>query len=149
MKYINDIYSAKAFHWLQFLKNNNLGFFSVESLNRPPHEIEQDNTDDAFEAYHNINDQIIKEFGIKESFLEMQKKKEAIAILMLDFVLSGNKQKRTEWRLKQQDMQTPEEHNQDQYSLSKEVKAVSMNIGTGIIDIKQYSIFQYLTAKNS
>ena len=26
MKYINDIYTDKAFHWLQFLKHNNLGF---------------------------------------------------------------------------------------------------------------------------
>ena len=149
MKYIDDIYTAKAFHWLQFIQHNNLGFFSVKSLNKPPHEVEQDNSEKAFEAYHNINNQIIKEFGLNESFLELQKQKEAIAMLQLDFVISGNKMKRTEYRIKELEIQTPEEHNKDQNSLSKEVKAVSMNIGSGIIDIKDYSIFQYLTAKNS
>lgn len=148
-KYINDIYSDKAFHWLQFMRHNNFGMLKKESLNKPPHEVKQDNSEQAFESYHNINDQIIKEFGINESFIELQKKKEVIAMLQLDFIISGNKMKRTEYRIKEAEIQSPEEHNKDQQSLSKEVKSVSMNIGTGIIDIKQYTIFQYLTAKNA
>ena len=117
MKYIDDIYTAKAFHWLQFIQHNNLGFFSVKSLNKPPHEVDQDNSEKAFEAYHNINNQIIKEFGLNESFLELQKQKEAIAMLQLDFVISGNKMKRTEYRIKELEIQTPEDHNKDQNSL--------------------------------
>lgn len=148
-KYITDIYSDKIYHWLMFMKHNNLGFFSLDSLNKPPHEVNVKDEKKSFEAYHKINNQIIKEFGLNESFLENQKQKESIAMLQLDFIISGNKSKRTEWRIKEAEIQTPEKHNQDQNSLSKEVKAVSMNIGSGIIDIKDYSIFQYLTAKNS
>ena len=148
-KYITDIYSDKIYHWLMFMKHNNLGFFSLDSLNKPPHEVKVKDEKKAFETYHKINNQIIKEFGLNESFLENQKQKESIAMLQLDFIISGNKSKRTEWRIKEAEMQTPEKDNQDQSSLSKEVKAVSMNIGSGIIDIKDYSIFQYLTAKNS
>jgi hypothetical protein len=149
MKYINDIYSAKAFHWLQFIQHNNLGFFSVKSLNKPPHEVEQDNSEQAFEAYHNINNQIIKEFGLNESFLELQKQKEAVAMLQLDFVISGNKMKRTEYRIKELEIQTPEQHNKDQNSLSKELSIVSNKLGIPPINIKDWTIHQYLLGKNS
>jgi hypothetical protein len=148
-KYITDIYTNKAFHWLQFLKHNNLGFLRLDALNRPPHKVEQDNSEDAIECYYDINDQVIQEFGVDESFEEQQNKKQEIAILKLDFIINGNKMKRTEWKIKELEIKTPEEHNKDQSDLSNEIRIVSMNIGSGIIDIKDYSIFQYLTAKKS
>ena len=69
--------------------------------------------------------------------------------MQLDFVLNGNKTKRTEWRIKESELQTPEQHNQHQSDLSKEVLTISKNLGVGVINIKDYSIFQYLTAKNA
>lgn len=149
MKYITDIYTNKAFHWLQFLKHNNLGFLRLDSLNMPPHRVKQDDSIEAVDCYHDINDQVINEFGIEESFISQQDKKQDIALLKLDFIINGNKMKRTEWRIKELDIKTPEEHNKDQIELSDEIRIVSKNIGTGIIDIKDYSIFQYLTAKKS
>ena len=149
MTYITDIYSDKAFHWLQFLKHNNLGFLRLDALNKPPHKVEQDNTLEAVNCYHDINDQVIQEFGIEESFTAQQDKKQDIAILKLDFIINGNKMKRTEYRLKELEIKTPEEHNKDQMELSDEIRIVSKNLGTGIIDIKDYSIFQYLTAKKT
>ena len=149
MTYITDIYSDKAFHWLQFLKHNNLGFLRLDALNKPPHKVEQDNTLEAVNCYHDINDQVIQEFGIEESFIAQQDKKQDIAILKLDFIINGNKMKRTEYRLKELEIKTPEEHNKDQMELSDEIRIVSKNLGTGIIDIKDYSIFQYLTAKKT
>lgn len=149
MKYINDIYSAKAFHWLQFLKYNNLGFLQLDSLNVPPHKVDQDNSEESIESYHEINEQIIKEFGIEESFLVLKDKEQDIAMLKLDFIINGNKQKRTQWRIKELELQTPEEHNIIQLDISKEVSDISRNLRIGIIDIKDYSIFQYLTAKKS
>jgi hypothetical protein len=101
------------------------------------------------DCYHDINDQVIQEFGIEESFIAQQDKKQDIALLKLDFIINGNKMKRTEWRIKELDIKPPEEHNKDQSELSDEIRIVSKNIGTGIIDIKDYSIFQYLTAKKS
>lgn len=145
--YITDIYTNKIFHWVMFLKHNNLGFLRLDSLNIPPHKVEQDDTEESLEAYYEINDQIIEEFGIDETFTDRQKKKEDIAMLKLDFIISGNKMKRTQWRLKELEMETPDEHSKGQNELSKEIAIVSRNIGTGIIDIKDYSIFQYLTAK--
>jgi hypothetical protein len=149
MKYINDIYTNKAFHWLQFLRYNNLGFLNTCSLNAPPHKVKEDNTPEAIEAYHDINEQIIREFGIEESFLALKDKEQDIAILKLDFIIKGNKQKRTQWRIKELELQSPEEHNNIQLDISKEVSDISKNLRIGIIDIKEYSIFQYLTAKKT
>lgn len=149
MKYITDIYSNKAFHWLMFLKHNNLGFLRSDSINLPPHKVDPENTIKAVDSYHEINDQIIQEFGINESFLAQKEKEKDIALLKLNFIINGNKMKRTEWRIKEAEIFTPEEHNDKQGELSKEIAIVSKHLGGGIIDIKQYSIFQYLTAKNS
>jgi len=148
MEYIDDIYTDKAFHWLQFLKHNNLGFLQKSSLNVAPHKVEYDESKEAIEAYHDINDQIIKEFGIVESFLAHKEKQKDIALLKLNFLIDGNKMKRTEWKIREREIQTPEEHNKNQSDLSKEILIVSRNIGLGMIDIKQFTIHQYLTAKN-
>ena len=148
MKYINDIYTDKAFHWLQFLKHNNLGFLRKDSLNVPPHKVEQDESIEVVEAYHDINDQIIQEFGVNESFLAHKDKQKDIALLKLSFIINGDKMKRTFWRIKEAEIATPEEHNKHQSDLSKEILAVSKNINVGMIDIKQFTIHQYLTAKN-
>jgi hypothetical protein len=149
MSYINDIYSNKAFHWLMFLKYNNLGFLKLESLNKPPHKVDSDNSEESIEAYRDINDQIINCFGIEESFEAQKKAEEDIAKLKLDFIINGNKMKRTEWRLKEAELQTPEDHNKKQYDLEKEIEIVSKSVGSGIIDIKKHTIHQYLIAKNS
>ena len=50
-KYITDIYSAPAYHWLMFLKYNDLGFLKKESLNIPPHKTIKDNSQDAIDCY--------------------------------------------------------------------------------------------------
>jgi len=149
MKYINDIYTNKCFHWLMFLKYNNLGFLNTNSLSVPPHKVKHDESYNAVETYHDINDQVIQEFGIEESFLVQKDKEQDIAMLKLDFVINGNKQKRTQWRIKEAEIQTPEQHNQTQLELSKEIAIISKSIGSGIIDIKDYTIHQYLTAKKS
>lgn len=148
MKYINDIYSAKVFHWLMFLKNNNLGFLRSDSINKPPHKIDQDDSIEAVNAYHEINDQVIQSFGIEESFLSQKDKEQDIAMLKLDFIINGGRQKRTMWRIKELEIQTPEEHNKIKYDIENEIRIVSQNIGVGIINIKEYSIHQYLLAKN-
>ena len=149
MKYINDIYSAKVFHWLQFLKYNNLGFLHLKALNTPPHKVEPDETDEAIEAYQNINDQVISVFGIEESFLEQQKKKKEIALLKLDFIINGNRSKRTEWRIIEAEMQKPEHLDKMKNEMENEIQVISKSLGSGIIDIKKYTIYQYLIAKNA
>jgi len=148
-QFINDIYSAPAYHWLMFLKHNNLGFLNKKSINIAPHKVDSDNTEKAVDCYHEINNQIINEFGIEESFLAQKDKEQDIALLKLDFIINGNKMKRTEWRIKEAEIETPEQHNNTQMELSKEIALISKGIGVGIIDIKDYSIFQYLTAKKS
>ena len=147
--YIDDIYSAKVYHWLMFLKLNNLGFLRSESLNIPPHKVKQDDTNESIEAYQNINDQVISIFGIDESFLAQQDKKQDVALLKLDFIINGNKMKRTEWRLKEAEMATPEQHKKIQNEMEREIDIISRHLKTGIINIKDYTIYQYLIAKNS
>ena len=148
-RYIDDIYSAKCYHWLMFLKHNNLGFLNTKSLNIAPHKVDQDNSEKAVDCYHDINDQVINEFGIEESFLVQKDKEQDIAMLKLDFIINGNKMKRTEWKIRESELETPEQHNKTQMELSKEIAIISKHIGVGIIDIKEYSIHQYLTAKKS
>ena len=148
-KYITDIYSDKVFHWLMFLKHNNLGFLRKESLNIAPHKVEQDESKESVESYHEINDQIIQEFGMEESFLAHKQLQEEIALLKLGFIINGNKMNRTFWRIKEMEIKSPEDSEQSMSDLSKEIAIISKHIGVGIIDIKEYSIFQYLTAKTS
>lgn len=146
---ITDIYSSPVYHWLMFIKHNNLAFLKKESLNVPPHKLDQDNSSELIDCYYDINDQIIKEFGIDESFQAQQNKKQDIALLKLDFIINGNNMKRTEWRIREAEMETPKEKEKHQSDLSKEIAIISKSIGAGIINIKEYTIHQYLTAKNS
>jgi len=149
--YIQDIYSDKAYHWLMFIKHNNLGFLRYDSLLIPPNKVEQDQSEGSLGAYEDINDQIIAEFGVQESFMAQKELQRDIALLKLDFIMGANKMKRTEWRIKEAQLNSEKEQqdNGDPMSLSKELSIVSKNLGVGIIDIKDYSIFQYLTAKNN
>lgn len=147
--YIADIYSNKIFHWMMFIKYNNLGFLRLESLNLQPHKVEQDNSEDAKEAYHNINDQVIQEFGIEESFIDNQRKKEDIALLKLNFIISGKKSLRTAWRIKELDLIPIKEGDDIQMDLSEEIMRVSKNIGVPPINIKEFTIHQYLMSKKS
>lgn len=148
--YITDIYSDFAYHWLMFIKHNNLGFLRYDSLKLPPNKVEQDQSEGALDAYEDINDQIIAEFGMQESFMAQKQLQKDIALLKLDFIMGGNKMKRTEWKIREAQLNGEKEQqdNGDPMSLSKELSIVSKNLGVGIIDIKDYSIFQYLTAKN-
>jgi hypothetical protein len=149
MKYITDIYSDKAFHWLQFIKHNNLGFLRLDALSMPPYKVDQDNSEDSRECYCDINDQIIAIFGMDESFEEQQNKKEEVAKMKLDFIINGDKSLRTAWRIKELDIEST--HNQTSVlgSLERDLAVVSRSVGSGIIDIKKYSIHQYLVAKNT
>jgi len=149
--YIQDIYSDKAYNWLMFIKHNNLGFLRKDSLLISPNKVEQDQSEEALDSYQEVNDQIIGEFGFQESFMAQKELQQDIAFLKLDYIINDNKMKRTEWRIKEAQLNS-EKEQQDQgedMSLSKEVAIVSQILGVGIIDIKDYSIFQYLTAKNS
>ena len=148
-QYIKDIYSSPVYHWLFFLKLNNLGFLNTDAINNPPHKVEQDNTIEALDAYYDINDQVINAFGIEESFIAQKDKEIDIAKLKLDFVINGNKQKRTEWRLKELEMKTPEEYNKIQYNIEKEIGLISKVLKIPPINIKEYTIHQYLISKNS
>jgi hypothetical protein len=84
---------------------------------------------------------------MEESFLAHKKIQQDIALLKLDFIINGNKMKRTQWRIKELEIKPTDEV--EDISLSKEISIVSKNLGVGIIDIKNYSIFQYLTARNT
>lgn len=149
-EYISDIYSDKAYCWLMFIKNNNLAFLKKDSLNKSPNKVGFEVDEDAIAAYEEINDQIIAEFGQNESFLAHKELQRNVAILKLDFIISGNKMKRTEWRIRELELKGKESSTEDlDMSVSKEVAIVSKNLGAGIIDIKDYTIFQYLTAKNN
>ena len=148
-KYITDIYSDKIYHWLMFMKHNNLGFFSLDSLNKPPHEVNVKDEQEAIDCYIDINDQIIASFGIEESFQAQKKAEEEIANLKLDYIINGNKTRRTEWRIKEAEMFSPDDHNKKQYDLEKEIEIVSKALGNGIINIKKETIHQYLIGKNS
>jgi len=151
-KYINDIYSAPAYHWLMFMKYNSLGFFACDSINISPKKVDKDikeeDIGDLLDAYHEINDQIIEEFGLNKSFDEQMNMKQDIALLKLRFIISEQAQRRTEYRIKESEMTTPVQSDKDKMTLSKELLLVSKQLGVGIIDIKNYSIFSYLTAKN-
>lgn len=152
IKYINDIYSAPAYHWLMFMKYNNLGFFASDSINVSPKKVNKDiengNIKDLLGAYHEINDQIIDEFGLNKSFDIQMNLKQEIAMLKLRFIISEQAQRRTEYRLKEVELTPTKESDKDKMTLSKEILLVSKQLGIGVIDIKDYSIFQYLTAKN-
>ena len=147
--YIDDIYTNKAFHWLQFLKTNNLGFLRLEALNTPVNKVVQDDSQDVIDCYYNINDQIINTFGIDESFWGQKLKEQEIAILKLDYIICGDKRKRTEWRIKELQNQKPEDNKELKYELEREIEAISKTLGSGIINIKDYTIHQYIIAKNS
>ena len=134
------------------MKYNNLGFFASDSINVSPKkvgkDIKEEDIGDLLDAYHEINDQIIEEFGLNKSFDEQMNMKQDIALLKLRFIISEQAQRRTEYRIKESEMATPVQSDKDKMTLSKEILLVSKQLGIGVIDIKDYSIFQYLTAKN-
>jgi len=147
MKYISDIYTDKIYHWVMFLETGNLGLLRKEALNISPYKVEEDKSIEAVKYYEEINDQIIKVFGLSESFLAQKEKEQEIALLKLDFIINGDKMKRTFWRIKEKEIEKPDESKKT--DLTKEIEYVSKNAGNGIINIKEYTIHQYLVAKNA
>ena len=147
MKYINDIYTDKAYHWLFFLKENNLSFLRLDALSAPPNEVKQEVGEKALDAYHNINNQIIQSFGIDESFIIRQRLKRDIAKLKLKFIIKGDRSKRTEYRIKEAELEPVQETQSNTSDLSDEISLVSKNLGVAPINIKEYSIHQYLMAR--
>ena len=130
-----------------FRKHNNLGFMKSNSINKIPSKVESDPTKEAIESYHGIYDQILDEFSVDESLEKQRKFDEDIAMLKLDFIISGNKMKRTLFRLKEAE-QPKIEGSDVKYDFSKEIGLVSKSMGSGIIDIKNTTIHQYHTALN-
>ena len=134
---------------MMFIKYNNLAFLRLDALGIPPDKIGIDDSEEATECYFNINDQIISIFGMDESFEEQQAKKEVIARLKLKFIINGNKSLRTEWKIKELDIESNDNQTKILGALERELGMISQSVGNGIIDIKQYSIHQYLVAKNT
>jgi hypothetical protein len=132
-----------------FIKYNNLAFLRLDALGIPPDKVGIDDSKNGMECYCNINDQIISIFGMDESFEEQQNKKEEIAKMKLDFIINGKKSLRTSWRIKELEVVNPENKVKILGDLEKELGIISQSVGSGIIDIKQYSIHQYLVAKNT
>jgi hypothetical protein len=147
MTYINDIYEAPVYHWIMFIKNNNLAFLQKDAINKPVNQIGVDITEESFESYHSIRDQIISEFGTDESLDRDRELDEEIALLKLDFIISKDRFKQTMYQLKEAAKKHKEEYKP--YDFNKEIGIVSKGVGGGIIDIKKTTIHQYYIAKNN
>jgi hypothetical protein len=143
-KYIEDIYDAKAFHWLMFMKTKN-GFYLQKKAIKGKEQ--EDNSTEAFECYCKINDQIIDCFGTDESFLTYIQNEEKIALLKLDYIISGNGFSQTLYEIEEAKKEGKESGEKIEYDINKEIGILSQAMGGGIINIKDISIHQYLTAK--
>ena len=144
-KYIDDIYTDKAFHWLMFLKHKNGYYLRKEALDS---DIKEDATTEAFDAYCRINDQIIKEFGKDESFISHLENEQKIALLKLDYIINKKVFSQTLYEIEEakRDQNTTDKDDKP-FDINKEIGILSKFLGGGIINIKEYTIHQYLTAK--
>ena len=143
-KYIEDIYDAKAFHWLMFMKTKN-GFYLQKKAIKGKEQ--EDNSTEAFECYCKINDQIIDCFGTDESFLTYIQNEEKIALLKLDYIITGNGFSQTLYEIEEAKKEDGQGADQIEYDINKEIGILSKALGGGIINIKDVTIHQYLTAK--
>lgn len=141
-KFIDDIYTDKAFHWLMFLKHKNGFYLRKESLAK---KAINDNSQEAFESYCNINDQIIENFGKDESFINHLETEEKIALLKLDFIINKNSFSQTLYEIEEV-KNKKEETQKIEYDINKEIGLISKYFGS-LINIKEVTIHQYLTAK--
>ena len=71
-----------------------------------------------------------------------------IALLKLEFIITGNKIKKTQYMLKEA-KKKPKDDFDDDFDYIKELGYISKNLGGGILDIKKTTIHQYLTAKEA
>jgi hypothetical protein len=144
-KYISDIYEDKAYHWLMFMKTKNGFYLRKEALKISEGE---DNSDKAFTCYCKINDQVIKDFGQDESFLKYIENEEKIAFLKLDYIINKNGFSQTLYEIEEQKKQERAgDVDEKDFDLNKEIGYISKYIGGGILNIKEITIHQYLTAK--
>jgi len=147
MKYIDDIYTDKIYHWVMFLKHSNLGFLQKQSITKTPKKVKKDNSVEALNAYHEINDQLLNEFGVDEKYLQELETQKEIALDKLSFIIDNDKSKRTEWKIKEAQLPEKEEKTKE-YDFSKELGIISQSLGGQILDIKTTTIHQYYTAKH-
>lgn len=141
--YIKDIYEDKVFHWIKFLETKNGYYLRKESLKG---EVKTDNSDNAFTAYCYINDQIIECFGKDESFLTYIDNEEKIALLKLDYIINKNGFSQTLYELEEAKKEGLKQDDPE-YDINKEIGIISQRMGGGVINIKDVTIHQYLTAK--
>ena len=139
--YIKDIYSAPVFHWLMFQNKHDVRF--IEKLDPIQSEAE---VEELLQAYYNINDQVLSEFGINESYEAQIELKEQVALLKLEFIISEDRARRTEYKIKQLEINSSEQAAVEM-SVSAEVALVCKNANIPPINIKTTTIHQYLMMK--
>lgn len=146
MTYINDIYEAPVYHWIMFIKNNNLAFLQKDAINKNKKDVVIEDYEEAEKAYFFIKDQITEEFGVDEKLEEERSKEEDIFNLKLEYIITGDRFKQTMYQLKEAARKPKEEGGHD---FNKEMMSISKSLGGNILDIKKTTIHQYYSAKNS
>jgi hypothetical protein len=147
--YVNDIYTDAAYHWLMFLKHKNGFYLRREALTVKEG---KDTSKEALKAYYDINDQIIKEFGTDESFMNHLANEEQLAMLKLEYLINKNGYYQTLYQIEQakkEEREKAQEGKFEDYDLNKEIGIISKYFGSMPVNIKEVTIHQYLTAKQT
>ena len=149
--FIKDIYEDAAFHWLKFLETNDLWYMTKKSIKKDK---EKYNIKKAEESFHKINDSIINCFGLDESYRNMLDQDVEIALLKLQYIETGQGYYETLFQIeeaKKEERKKALDTNNDEksYNVNKEIGIISKEFGGGVMDIKNITIHQYLTAKQN
>lgn len=140
-----DIYSMPIYNWFKLLDTGNMGFLNIKSTMMPFKKVEEVESQELLDLWHELNNQFFDEFGQSQLSVNILEKKIQLGILKSKFISTQNKMNLTLIEIKENEIEalTPKSEG---FNYNKEVGILSKYMGT-IIDVKTTSVHQYNTIK--
>ena len=143
-----DIYTMPIYNWFKLLDTGNMGFLMVDSTMLPPKKVDNVESEELMELWHDLNNQFFEEFGQSQSSINILEKKRELGILKAKFITTQNKMNLTFIEIKENEIESLTPDNDSGFNYNKEVGILSKYMGT-MIDVKKTSVHQYNVVKET
>lgn len=104
MKYYNTIDTLPIFNFSKINETEDLRYLVIQSDYFELPKITEKETEELFNVWENINDEIINYVGISEDYKSILRIKKAIALMKVDMITTGDKSSETLIELKEKEL---------------------------------------------
>lgn len=140
-----DIWTMPIYNWFMVLDENNFGFLNESSTFVAPDSVEKESSKEHIDRWHEITNQLTKQFGQSEANKTILEKKRDLGLLKTKYLITGNKMNLTFIEIKENEIETHGNKGGD-FNYNKEVGILGKFIGKPI-NTRNTTVHEYHTIK--